>query len=412
MDQSVSAAAAAPPDSPSSWIGTLGRPARDRTTCATRPRWREPAIWLAALVVGLLEWWAQASRQYDQSPTLFWVDLGIGAASMAVLPMRHRAPILIALTLLPATALSQSAGGAVGVVLVTVAIYRRIPAIVLVGVLHMVAGMVFFALEPSPGVVWWVHLLILVVVLTGAMGWGMYIGARRDLLASLRERAERAESEQALRVARARDAERARIAREMHDVLAHRISLVCMHAGALSYRHDLSREEIAASADIISTNAHEALHDLREVIGVLREGPGGQTPAPPQPTLRDLPALVDEARNAGMKVDWSADLPDDVAPDSIGRAAYRIVQEGLTNARKHAPGTRVRVRVDGQPGHDLLVCVDNPLRMGGPVNGASIPGSGNGLLGLGERAALAGGRIEHLERDDRFVLTAWLPWPS
>ena len=100
---------------------------------------------------------------------------------------------------------------------------------------------------------------------------GLYIGARRELIATLRDRADRAEREQAMRVAQARTNERARIAREMHDVLAHRISLVAMHAGALGYRTDLSRDETKRAADVISQNAHQALVDLREILGVLRD---------------------------------------------------------------------------------------------------------------------------------------------
>ena len=102
---------------------------------------------------------------------------------------------------------------------------------------------------------------------------GMYIGARRELVASLHDRAERAEREQALRVEQAQANERARIAREMHDVLAHRMSLVAMHAGALAYRTDLSPEQTRHAAEVIQANAHRALADLREVLGLLREAP-------------------------------------------------------------------------------------------------------------------------------------------
>ena len=131
----------------------------------------------------------------------------------------------------------------------------------------------------------------------------MFVRARRQLVLSLRERAERAEAEQQLRVEQARQHERARIAREMHDVLAHRISLLSMHAGALEFRPDAPPEEVAHAAGIVRASAHQALQDLREVIGVLREEPalnGG--PERPQPTLANLPALLDESRTAGMHV--------------------------------------------------------------------------------------------------------------
>ena len=101
--------------------------------------------------------------------------------------------------------------------------------------------------------------------------WGMFVRARRQLVLTLRDRAERAEAEQHLRVDQARQQERARIAREMHDVLAHRISLLSLHAGALEFRPDAPPEEVARAAGVIRSSAHEALNDLREVIGVLRE---------------------------------------------------------------------------------------------------------------------------------------------
>nr|WP_277352171.1 histidine kinase dimerization/phosphoacceptor domain-containing protein [Knoellia sp. DB2414S] len=142
---------------------------------------------------------------------------------------------------------------------------------------------------------------------------GFYIGTRRALLASWRERAETAEREQASRVAEARANERARIAREMHDVLAHRISLVAMHSGALAYRTDLSRQETSQAAEVIRDNAHLALTELREVLGVLRLDNAPDDPADaaverPQPTLADLAELLEEARSAGARLTATVDL--------------------------------------------------------------------------------------------------------
>ena len=140
-------------------------------------------------------------------------------------------------------------------------------------------------------------LVFIVLVTVATVAWGMFVRARRQLVLSLRERADRAEAEQQMHVEQARQQERARIAREMHDVLAHRISLLSMHAGALEFRPDAPPEEIARAAGIVRASAHQALQDLREVIGVLREEPavnGG--PELPQPTLANLPALLDESR--------------------------------------------------------------------------------------------------------------------
>ncbi|GAB3799947.1 hypothetical protein GCM10027605_14560 [Micromonospora zhanjiangensis] len=255
------------------------------------------------------------------------------------------------------------------------------------------------------------------VLVTGAvLAWGMFVRARRQLVVSLRDRADRAEAEQQLRVAQARQLERTRIAREMHDVLAHRISLLSLHAGALEFRPDAPSDEVARAAGVIRTSAHAALQDLREVIGVLREhssGAGDGPPERPQPTLADVPALVTECRAAGVRVEVDQTVADPRSvPAGIGRSAYRIVQEGLTNARKHAPGTVVRVRTSGGPGTGLTVEVRNRRPVGRPAV-PGIPGTGTGLVGLAERVSLAGGRLEHgrVPSGD-FRLHAWLPWPT
>ena len=153
--------------------------------------------------------------------------------------------------------------------------------------------------------------------------------AARAALDAARTGPERAEAEQELRVGQAQSAERARIAREMHDVLAHRISLVTMHAGALAYRTDLPPEQIRETAQLIQTKAHEALTDLRQVLGVLRgDGPADRTR--PQPTCRPRPPAGrgQDQRDASSSSSGSCRPTDDV-PDQVGRTVYRIVQEGI-----------------------------------------------------------------------------------
>ena len=201
------------------------------------------------------------------------------------------------------------------------------------------------------------------------------------------------------------------IAREMHDVLAHRLTLLSVHAGALEFRPDAPPAQVARAAGVIRDSAHEALQDLREIIGVLR-APGDETGGErPQPTLATLDALVAESREAGMKVVLDTTLDDPVGvPAATGRTVYRIAQEGLTNARKHAPGTEVTLTVRGRPGDGLTVEVRNPAPTGAVPH---VPGSGQGLIGLTERATLAGGRMHHGPTPDGgFALHAWLPWPS
>jgi len=233
-----------------------------------------------------------------------------------------------------------------------------------------------------------------------ALGWGLFVRARRELVRSLRAQADRAGDE-------AREAERRRIAREMHDVLAHRLSLLSVHAGAIEFRPDAPADEVAEAAGVIGASARAALEELRGVIGVLREDGSESLTQPPQPTLADLAALVEESRAAGMRITARIELGDAAPPAAVGRTAYRIAQEGLTNARKHAPGTAVTLTVDAPDG-DLRIEVRSPAPVA-VASGSPLPGAGTGLIGLAERVALAGGELEHgVDPDGAFVLRARL----
>jgi signal transduction histidine kinase len=234
-----------------------------------------------------------------------------------------------------------------------------------------------------------------------ALGWGLFVRARRQLVQSMHVQADRAGDE-------AREAERRRIAREMHDVLAHRLSLLSVHAGALEFNRDAPAEEVAEAARVIRESARAALDELRSVIGVLREDRGESLTQPPQPTLADLAALVEESRAAGMRITAQIELGDAAPPAAVGRTAYRIVQEGLTNARKHAPGAAVTLTVRAADG-DLEVEVRS-LAPVAVASGSPLPGAGTGLIGLAERITLAGGELEHgVDPDGAFVLRAHLP---
>jgi len=342
-----------------------------------------------------------------------WTDLVVGVVFSLALWWRRRWPVQLSAAMMVLAVLSVSVAIASLILLFSVAVHRRFAVAATMSVAGLVSNAVFIAVRPENGVSWlesfaWSAAILVIVQL-----WGMTVRSRRQLVVSLRDRAERAEAEQQLRVAQARALERTRIAREMHDVLAHRISLLSLHAGALEIRPESSPAEVASAAGVIRASAHQALQDLREVIGVLREPAADEPPERPQPTLLELPALADESRAAGVKVhldvalDRAAELPA-----GTGRTAYRIIQEGLTNARKHAPGTVVRVAVRGAAGEGLTIEVRNPIPVGRTVPG--IPGAGTGLIGLAERATLAGGRLEHGRGGDGgdFTLRAWLPWPA
>lgn len=260
--------------------------------------------------------------------------------------------------------------------------------------------------NPALGFGWWA---LLVVVSYGALlGWGAWANARRRLLISLHERAERAEAEQGRRVAEARAAERRSLARDMHDVLANRLSLVATHAGALEFRPDAPPEKIAMAAGVVRDGVHQALEELRQVIGLLRED--DETTSGGPVAVADVEILIDESRAAGQPVEASIGLTVAVLPPALGRTAYRVLQEGLTNARKHAAGMPVGLALNGAPGAELTIDLANPLPAQGGA--ATVPGGGLGLVGLTERVRLAGGRLDHERSGGCFRLRARLPWPT
>jgi signal transduction histidine kinase len=292
----------------------------------------------------------------------------------------------------------------------TVAVHRRTSVAFAVAALNLGAGELLLVIRPQHQPLW-----VALAIGTGVVGvvtaWGMFVRARRQLIWTLRERAERAEAEQRLQAEQARRAERTRIAREMHDVLGHRISLLALHAGALAFQPELP-PDVRETAELMRSTARQALVELRAVIGVLRDEPGQElVPAAPQPTLSDIPRLVEETRRAGGKIDLEmrVDHPED-APSAVGRDAYRIVQESLTNIRKHARGTAGGVSVTGAADRGLHVSVRNRLPVG-PHTGPALPGSGAGLIGLQERVTLAGGTLVHgPDGAGGFVVHAELPW--
>ncbi|RJO78727.1 sensor histidine kinase [Nocardia panacis] len=349
-----------------------------------------------------------------EGPLRWWYRIGdplIGLTCIALAAFRRRFPITIAATVAVLSTASVAAEGAVILTLCSLATRRRYPetvAVALAGLgTSLLTNSLFYPFHPGGQPAWSGPIVQVAEVIT-VVAIGISIGAQRDLVLSLRQRAEAAERAQHAQAAEARLLERHRIAREMHDVLAHRISVLSMHAGVLGYRTDLDREQITETAQTIADNAHLALEELREVLGVLRASDtAGDTPEPPQPTPADLGRLVAEARTAGMKVTMIDNTTDEL-PATSARTAYRIAQEGLTNARKHAHGALVRVRIDGGPGRDLVIQVDNSA----PEHPRRATPSGYGLLGLRERAELIGGRIDYgPDTEGGFRLRAVLPWP-
>jgi signal transduction histidine kinase len=338
--------------------------------------------------------------------------LVIGLAGCIALLWRRRHPVGVAL-LLSASAIATDFGyAAVLIAVYTVAKHRRPAVVAAVAAVDVLAHLTYSVLRPDPALTLAAAVLVNAVGLAIAIALGSSVRAFRQRGEALRERAEQAMAEAARQAERVRVLERGRIAREMHDALAHRISIVSLHAGALEVRPDLPQDEVVRAAATIRRHAYQALEDLREILGVLRadEADAGLRP---QRGLADLESLIAESRSAGTVVEVENDLAGAEPAASVSRTVYRIVQEGLTNARKHVPGATVHLRVNRTPSGDLHVWMRNPLDGGG--TGPAIPGSRNGLVGLAERVSLAGGRLEHGVRREAdgapaFHLEAWLPW--
>lgn len=435
---------------------------------------------ILAAVIGLIAGWSRIAAFG------FWprgvLDFTAGALCCLALMWRRRHPVGVAVVTTLVSAVTVTPAGAALLATFSLAVHSTLPVVTRVALVGVAGGVVSALLYPSTYLTaeanGAISLMFSAMATALVVGWGRLVRARREVLAALSERVRRAEFDQQARTSAARRAERDWLAREMHDVLAHRMSLLSVHAGALEFRPDASPEEIARGAGVIRAATHQMLTDLRAVVGVLRENDGEgeygwnhdgwsyqgghdhdgrdraehdrhqpgrerhgtgvhdatrgtvrdgtrgamrgmrsgfrgggtlEDVAPPQPVLADLPELVAEAREAGDRVDAAIDLPDDpAAPTMTSAAVYRIVQEALTNARKHAAGQPVSLDVTGAPGDGVRVTVSQPLGPGPPDR----QGDGLGLVGLTERATLAGGTLDHGATDGRYRLTAWLPWES
>ncbi|WP_412169265.1 sensor histidine kinase [Curtobacterium flaccumfaciens pv. flaccumfaciens] len=383
--------------------------------------WRVAVAALTGLLTAGLVWPTMDTRGWSDLHVgaLILGDVGAGLAALVLLPFRHRVPLVITVVIGALSSVSTLAVGAAAIATVSLATRRRAVELAVAGAVLLGATVLYDVVlaPPADDMPLWQILIAGVVGIALLVVIGIAIGQRRALLLSLRERAALLERDQQLREDRAREQERAHIAREMHDVLGHRLSLVALHAGALEYRGPgLTPDETAAAAGVVRAEAHSALTDLRDVLGVLRDpaATGGDEvtgTAPPQPTLVDLPDLLDQARAGGATVRARVDADGAAVPTAVGRHAYRIVQESLTNARRHAPGQPVEVVVETVPGPGVRVVVSNTLVDGPAPADASGKTAGHGLRGLAERARLVGGSFRAGSDEGRVhVVEAVLPW--
>ncbi|OQR65868.1 sensor histidine kinase [Streptomyces maremycinicus] len=243
---------------------------------------------------------------------------------------------------------------------------------------------------------------------------GLYVGARRRLMESLRERADSLERELQLLAERAeeraewaRGEERTRIAREMHDVVAHRVSLMVVHAAALQAVARKDPEKAVRNAALVGDMGRQALTELREMLGVLRSGgPAERTASVPVvavgvtaavvveegegPCLSDLDELVGQSAAAGMVVELLVEGEVRAYVAEVEQTAYRVVQEALTNVHKHAAGAKTHVRLAHRDG-EIAMQVENGPPPEVSALSAGFPSGGNGLVGMKERVMALGG---------------------
>ena len=388
------------------WRRVAGRlsPAVGRTRGEWAADW---ALFALALLVG----WLMANPiAYPQIGGWWWPwDIALGLLSSVSIWWTRRYPLAVGILLIVPGAVSITA-----MVGALVAVYRMgllapIRWALLLTALHVLAALPYHAVAPVPGMTWLVWLIVVPLMYALTLCIGLLGRARRQLIVGLRESAARDRERYEERLATTQRDERERIAREMHDVLAHRISLLSMHAGALEYRarspHPPDARELQESAGVIRQNAQGAVEDLRELLGLLRSD-GELGAAAPQPRLSDLSRLLDDAAAAGQHVDFDSDARPDRLRETTQRAAYRVVQEALTNARKHAPAAPVTVRLH-QDRAQLTITTSNPVPPG--ITRWDLPAEGNGLIGLEERVRIEGGWFRAGVEEGEFRIVAELP---
>lgn len=343
------------------------------------------------------------------------IDIVVGILIIVLYALRHRFPRVSPYAGIALAALSMLGSIAAAALVVTVAARPRSRRTAvhtgLVGVLFFAISLLELPIHPPAEDTPLREVVIVGAVITAALILlGLLVGARRQLQQARRDQAEEAE---AGRLAQARAQERSRIAREMHDALGHRLSLMAVHAGALEYRRDLSPEQTGQTAGLIRENSRLALDELRDILGVLREESPAAAESPatavsaPQPRAADIPTLLDDARAAGAVIDVEA-LEIDGIPDTVGRNLFRIVQELLTNARRHAPEKRLTVRVTQHDSTARLVA-RNDIATDAP---ASTTSGGYGLIGVAERVRLAGGECTMSRDAEAFEVSVVIPWQS
>jgi signal transduction histidine kinase len=404
---------------------TYGYGVKVETWARRHPVAMDVAIAVSFVLLDAVDTLAGGSWWPGHPGSLAWAMLGLQAAACASLVVRRRNPIAtmtilggftlaVSLLIYPAHLITpQHLGSIWAPYATTLAAYgplscvstrdRRRIAFVTIGVLTFIVARPW---QPSLAI-------IAITLLRIAIGplLALYFDARRRLVQALTERAERAERERHLLAEQARAEERTRLAGEMHDVVTHRVSLMVLQAGAL--RMTAPDEPTRQAAEDLRAAGCQALDELRDLVGILRADPDGEE-SPGGAGLDGLATLVAESSSVGIPAELVQTGNPALASPVVGRTAYRIVREALTNVRKHAPGTEVTVRVDyADAGVRLSVRNTPPVRvMAGGFNPGALAstGSGLGIAGLRQRIELVHGTLRAGQSPDGgFCVEATLP---
>jgi signal transduction histidine kinase len=365
---------------------------------------RPPRIDVA--IAGGLFAWALAEALFDEGSGPVWARIVVAACFTVPLVWRRRAPVAALLVILVTLTVAGIAGHepetgampfpALLVAGFSTALYARSDRVAIATSVGPAGGVLlamaldYLAGSPGPA-----DYAILTFLSFGAWTGGWLVRRRAAQV-------ERAQAQAPELAREAVTAERARVARELHDVVAHSVSIIAVQAGAAEALLDRDAEAARPHLESVRRTAHDALVELRRLVGVLRED---EPTYVPQPGLERLPELVDDARAAGVAVELVEEGTRPAVPLGVDLAAYRIVQEGLTNVRRHAHGASATVGVRYAPSALELEVANGP---GGRANGTA--GTGHGLIGMRERARLYGGTLEAgPQADGGFVVRAVLP---
>ncbi|MFD4230256.1 sensor histidine kinase [Streptomyces sp. NPDC058545] len=368
------------------------------------PRRVDALVTVAVMALGVVDSWVKPSSGLLTGLPTPVIAAASGAVG-ATLWWRRSRPDLVAAVVIVAYVVTFTPV-ALAVAMYTIGTVHRRPRILAAytaagfaaGILGLRGGL------PDAGVREAAYSLALIL---GPLAVGYVVAVRRDLTAATQARVADLEREHLVLDERARAQERAAIAREMHDVVGHRVSNMVLAAGALQVGPAAGHPDVVRTAELIRSDGRQALEELREILGVLSVGhPVHWAPTAPQPDIAQLPGIVAHATERGQSVQLEVNGHPETLSAPVQRAVHRIVQESLTNAAKHAPGARVRVEVDCRS-DGVHVSVGNGAPAGRPT--ADLPSGGHGLVGLAERVELLGGTLTAGPHGDGFLVSAFIP---